>query len=70
MLEQSVIEYCAPTLAGIKTGNIFTCAFADKNKMYDSIRSWNKLLTKKGLRILPLRFQNNKALIYITRTGV
>ncbi|MBQ8165316.1 MAG: DUF3793 family protein [Clostridia bacterium] len=67
MSDELIVRYCSPTLAGMKTGNIFTCSFADKNKMYGSIRNWNTLLTKKGLRILPLRFRNNKALIYVYR---
>ena len=27
MLERQLIEYCSPTLASIKTANMFTCSF-------------------------------------------
>lgn len=67
MSEELLVRHCSPTLAGMKTGNIFTCAFADVTEMRDSIRRWNRLLGKKGLRILPLRFRNNRALIYVYR---
>ncbi|MEE1054918.1 MAG: DUF3793 family protein [Acutalibacteraceae bacterium] len=67
MSEELIVRYCSPTLAGMKTGNIFNCTYSDITEMRDSIRRWNKLLVKKGLRILPLRFQNNRALIYIYR---
>ena len=31
------------------------------------MRYWNKRLSGKGLRVIPLRFKNNRALIYIYR---
>ena len=33
----------------------------------ECVRCWNNLLTKKGLRVLPLRFRNGRALIYLYR---
>ena len=35
--------------------------------MRDSVRKFNRLLRKRGLRVLPLRFCNNRALIYVYR---
>lgn len=67
MSEEMLVRHCSPTLAGMKTGNMFTCTFADVIEMRDSIRRWNRLLGKKGLRILPLRFRNNRALVYVYR---
>ena len=67
MSEEQIIKYCAPTLAGMKTGNMFSCSYSNPDEMRDSIRYWNKRLVKKGLRILPLRFQNKQALIYVYR---
>lgn len=67
MSEELLIRYCSPTLAGMKTGNMFACSFPDKNQMNECIRCWNRLLAKKGLRVLPLRFQNERALIYVYR---
>ena len=35
--------------------------------MSSSIRAWNARLTKKGIRVLPLRYQGSRALIYVYR---
>lgn len=67
MSEDLLVRHCSPTLAGMKTGNMFTCSFPDGAGMRECIRCWNHLLTKKGLRVLPLRFQNGRALIYVYR---
>ena len=67
MCEEMLIRHCSPTLAGLKTGNMFTCYFENEVKMRDSIRSFNRILVKKGLRVLPLRFRNNRGLIYVYR---
>lgn len=67
MSEELLIRHCSPTLAGMKTGNLFVCSFADRAGMRGCVRCWNRLLTKKGLRILPLRFRNGRALIYVYR---
>ncbi len=67
MSEETIVRHCSPTLAGIKTGNMFTCTFADKAVMYKRVRYWNRLLNIKGLRVLPLRYRNGMALIYIYR---
>lgn len=69
MSEALLIRHCSPTLAGIKTGNLFACSYVDINEMRDTIRCLNRRLGKKGLRVLPLRFQNNKALIYVYRAS-
>jgi len=67
MSEDYIVRNCAPTLAGLKTGSMFTCPCASRGKMIDSIRKLNKRLNPKGLRILPLRFSDRNALIYLYR---
>ncbi len=67
MSEEMIVRHCSPTLAGLKTGNIFTCPFGDVAEMRNNLRNWNRMLVKKGLRVLPLRFQNNRALVYVYR---
>lgn len=69
MSEEVIVRHCAPTLAGIKTGNMFSCSFTDEKEMRDSVRYWNQLLVKKGLRVLPLKFQDNRALVYVYRVS-
>lgn len=67
MSDELIVRHCSPTLAGMKTGSLFSCSFSDEKEMRDSVRCWNRMLTKKGLRVLPLRFQNCRALIYVFR---
>lgn len=67
MSEELLVRHCSPTLAGMKTGSLFTCSFADVEKMRKDVRKLNRILVKKGLRVLPLRFRNNRALIYVYR---
>ena len=55
MSEEIFVHYCSPTLAGIKTANLFSCRFADEKEMRDSVRRLNVALVKKGIRVLPLR---------------
>ena len=66
MIREALVEYCAPTLAGIKTGNIFSV----KNDLTDingEIRKLNGILVSKGLRLVPIRNKWNKTLIYLYR---
>lgn len=67
MPEDLLVKHCSPTLAGMKTGNLFACTFPNEEEMKQCIRCWNRRLTKKGLRVLPLRFQSGRALIYVYR---
>ena len=67
MSEDHLIRHCAPTLAGIKSASLFTCAYQSKEQLRCCVRQMNKRLAGKGLRIIPLRFSDHKALIYIYR---
>ena len=67
MSDHYIVKYCAPTLAGIKTGSLFTTAFTDRNELYRELRELNAVLTKHGLRAVPLRLSRKRALIYLYR---
>ncbi|MBP0966942.1 MAG: DUF3793 family protein [Oscillospiraceae bacterium] len=67
MSEAALVRSCAPTLAGIKTGSLFSCRYDSKEELRDSVRLWNRRLHGKGVRILPLRCRGNHALIYLYR---
>ncbi len=67
MPEELIINQCAPTLAGIKTGNLFTCEYSNEKEMYEDLRRINCQLVPKGIRVLPLRYRDNKGLIYFYR---
>ncbi len=67
MSEDHLVRNCAPTLAGIKTASLFTCPYDDRQELLSFVRDMNRRLYSKGLRVLPLRFSQRKALIYLYR---
>lgn len=69
MSEKIVIKNCSPTLAGLKTGNLFNAAFKNKADMLENIRRWNIMFCKKGLRAIPLSCKNGVTLVYIYRVS-
>jgi hypothetical protein len=64
MHEKLLVQQCAPTLSGLKTGNMFSCQFKDDAEMKESLRKYNRIFTKKGLRVLPLRKGKNSSFVY------
>lgn len=67
MSEQMIIEQCSPTLAGLKTANLFPCRYDSKDTLWNEIRIFNRMLSHKGVRLLPIRAKDNFALIYLYR---
>ena len=65
MSEALIVRHCSPTLAGLKTANMFNYDFVDRAELMESIRSVNALLKDKGVRMIPLRVTNGRALIYV-----
>ena len=70
MSDEMFIDHCAPTLAGLKTGNMFTCAFETAAELRSDIRRLNDMLRPKGLLVLPLRIAKGKVLIYLFRPSM
>ena len=52
MIKKALVEYCAPTLAGIKTGNIFSIKNG-KTDIYREIRKLNGILVGRGFEYKP-----------------
>lgn len=67
MFEQIMVEHCSPTMAGLKTGNLFTCPCKDKCELNCCIRKLNMLAVPKGVRVIPLKFLKERALVYMYR---
>ena len=67
MPDQFIVEHCSPTLAGLKTGNLFSVRISGKEKSYREIRELNKTLTKYGLRAIPVRCTDEMTLVYVYR---
>ncbi len=67
MLERLLITHCAPTLAGIKTGNLFCCRFTSIGELTLQIQEANRKLNSKGIYLEVLRIQNLSTLILAYR---
>ena len=67
MSEELLVKQCAPTLAGIKTGSLFPCPCDDRESLLADIRRLNRLLVPKGLCLLPIRYRDDHALLYLYR---
>lgn len=67
MLEEYLIECCSPTLASIKTANLFNFPFTSENELHRQIGCWNERLGSKGVSLMILRQSEHTALIYVYR---
>ncbi|MDD6919616.1 MAG: DUF3793 family protein [Eubacteriales bacterium] len=67
MPEELIIEQCAPTLAGIKTANLFPFRYTDRKVLFEKIREFNKSLSNKGIKMIPVKVKDGFALIYMYR---
>ena len=65
--DQTIAQNCAPTLAGIKTGSMFSAEYKDRKALARELFALNALLAKHGLRAVLLRYMKRRALIYLYR---
>lgn len=67
MSDEMIVRHCSPTLAGMKTGSMFSCLYTCENELKEGLRKTNRIMRKKGLRVIPLKLENGRALIYVFR---
>lgn len=67
MLEELLIKFCSPTLAGLKTGSLISCPYLSKEDTIREIRLLNRTFLPKGLCALPMRYGNGRMLLYLFR---
>ncbi|MBE5924855.1 MAG: DUF3793 family protein [Lachnospiraceae bacterium] len=67
MKDQYIVKHCSPTLAGLKTGSLFSVSGESKEKLNSDLRCLNEILRRKGLRVIPLRYTDKYVLIYLYR---
>ena len=67
MLDRYLIEHCSPTLASLKTANLFSLPFDSPEQLAQHLAGWNRQLSGKGVSLLPLLQRGGKALIYVYR---
>lgn len=66
-LDKYLVQHCAPTLASIKTANLFSCAYESDSNLEYSVGVWNEVFKNKGVELIVLKKHNHKALIYVCR---
>ena len=67
MSEELLVRHGAPTLAGMKTGSLFSCACGDAAALRKELRRLNRMLAPRGLCLLLLRQTEGRALLYLYR---
>ena len=67
MIEKYLIEHCAPTLASLKTANLFTYHFEAEEDIFKYLDIWNSKFKGKGIELILLKKQESFALIYVCR---
>lgn len=67
MSYEMIVKHCAPTLAGLKIGNLFSYAYDNEAELEQQLRQNNKLLNNKGIYFRILRKKNKVALVYVYR---
>ncbi|MBE6719257.1 MAG: DUF3793 family protein [Ruminococcaceae bacterium] len=69
-LEKYLVEHCSPTLASLKTANMFSCRFESEKSLITAIDTWNELFRDKGVELIILKKENGLALIYVCRRNM
>ena len=41
MLERYLIDHCSPTLASLKTANMFSCPYESGESLEEDVHKWN-----------------------------
>lgn len=67
MFEELLVKHCSPTLAGIKTGNLFNFTCESTYEVFENIDKWNGKLNSKGIYLSVLSQKDGKTLIYVYR---
>ena len=67
MLERYLIDHCSPTLASLKTANMFSCPYESGESLEEDVCKWNLQMKDKGLYLTILRKNDKKALVYLCR---
>lgn len=69
MLERYLIEYCASTLAGLKTASLFSYTGTDTQQILCEIQIWNRTLNPRGVYVELLHSSASRTLIYVYRAS-
>lgn len=66
-MEEYLVEHCSPTLASLKTGNLFSYSCSSPEEVDAYLSFWNQCMNSKGVFLCALRVRECSALIYVYR---
>ena len=67
LLEKRVVEQCAPTLAGLKTGSLFSLRGLSSSDLFAEICELNRKFRSSGRLLIPLKKTDDFTLLYLYR---
>lgn len=67
MLEERIIRFCAPTLAGLKTGNLFNSCGISTEKLNAEFHTSLKVLKPLGIDMCLFEKEGRNPLVYVYR---
>lgn len=67
MLEDGVVTNCAPTLAGMKSGNLFSYRYTSQIEAILELKDLNRKLNARGVYVEALLWRKETVLIYVYR---
>lgn len=66
-LESELIGNCAPTLAGLKSANLFRYLYRDADTVLTELSEVNRLLNERGVYVEALHWEEDAVLVYAYR---
>lgn len=66
-MKKALIEHASPTLAGIKTANMFNYSFESLTTLQNELQQLNEEFNHKGLYFEVLRYRAKTVLLYVYR---
>ena len=70
MPTEIIVRHCAPTLAGLKVGNLFSYRYQDDHDAYELMKmlaEQNRQLNPKGVYLVLVKLRGGIALVYVYR---
>lgn len=53
MSDEMIIRHCSPTLAGLKTGSLFSCEYTSEREVKESVQRLNQRLRRAACVCCP-----------------
>jgi len=70
MLDRMLIEYCSPTLGGLKSASLFSYPFIGAEELNTELSALNEELNRKGVSLYALGLRGGRVLIYVCRAAM